>query len=155
MNRAAQEMMPIFHPRNISDRQEGFSLLEMLIVLSIMGVVLSLVGVRLVSSIESTRFVRTAESAIADIKLIRLQAVLDERSVVITGAQEAGDRVSLKEINFRRLNLPDDWTVTGDDISISKTGFCSGGAIIMKDKTNREIRFNLSAPKCDAERSAL
>jgi len=147
--------MPISHHKCVLARQEGFSLLEMLVVLAITGVVLSIVSIRLVSSIESTRFVKTAEMAVADIKLIRLQAIFNKKSVKIIGANVSEAEKTSANITIHHLNLPNDWTVAGDDILISTTGFCSGGYITIKDQTGRRIKFNLMPPTCDAERMAL
>lgn len=91
--------------------------------------------------------------AVTDIKLIRLQAMLDKKSVKIVGESDSGIKKNSGGISIRRLNLPDGWTVSGDDILISVTGFCSGGYISIKDQSGRIISFNLTSPKCDAERS--
>ena len=147
--------MPIYHHKGFLGRQYGFSLLEMLVVLAIMGIVLSVVSVRMVSSIESTRFVKTAEMAVRDIKLLRLEAMLDKKSIKIFGSSDRESEKSSANIEIHRLNLPNDWTVAGDDILISTTGFCSGGYITIKDQSGRKIQFNLTPPKCDVERKAL
>jgi len=57
-------------------KDSGFSLLELLIVLAIMSVMLSIAGTRVISSIESARFARTVDAAIANIRLIRADAML-------------------------------------------------------------------------------
>ncbi len=145
--------MRIFRLKKLKN-QAGFSLLEMLIVLAIMGLVLSLVGVRMVSSIEASRFARTADGGIAKIRSIRAEALLDNRALlVMTGNISAPQRQRFKPDQRRTLELPAGWTVTGSPIAISKTGFCSGGRITLRGPSGRQAHYDLQAPACLPERS--
>lgn len=144
--------MLIFPHKSKADIEAGFSLLEMLVVLAIMGVVLSMVGLRLSSTIESTRFVKTAESAMEDIRLMRLRALLDEKATVIVTSQFFSPEENAMPLRLERLNVPEDWTVSGDNISISTTGYCTGGRIHISDNKGRNISFDLYEGSCDAQR---
>ena len=136
-------------PKHEDTLAYGFSLLEMLIVLAIMGLILSLISVRMVSSIESSRFSQTASAAMEDIKLVRVRAMLDKTAVRIVPTDTVLDA---KTVETFPLNLPEGWVVKGDIIAISKTGYCSGGNLTLTNPGNRKIAFSLSAPKCEAVR---
>ena len=59
--------------------------------------------------------------------------------------------VFLREItsdSHKRLDLPEDWPVSGAPVRISSTGFCSGGFVTIEDDKGRRISYRLNAPKC-------
>jgi len=144
MLKADLEMTRIFrHNHRQAHTDSGFSLLEMLVVLAIMSLVLTIVGGGVVKTIEANRFSRTSESLIKKIKHLRLKAILDNHSRQFIWDQP--DSLVL-------LNLPQDWRVKGDNISISKTGYCSGGSIVITDKTGRFKKIELTKPKCDLKK---
>lgn len=137
-------------------REAGFSLLEIIVVLAIMGIMLSVVGARMVGAVESNRFIRTAEASIADVLLIRSDAMLSgaARSLVTESVTE--DEVDARELqSLRRFDVPEGWIVEGDVIDISASGVCSGGYISMKNPEGRLAVFRLIAPKCEPERVSL
>lgn len=138
-------------PRPAKTRPEaesGFSLLEMLIVLAIMGLMLSLVGVRSITAIESTRFASTADGGIASIRLLRAEAMLNDMPLYVIGS----GTLALHNGQIRALDLPQGWTVSGDNILISKTGICNGGQLTLQDPTNRRATYALSPPLCEPRR---
>lgn len=141
-------------PHNDKTRQDnGYSLLEILVVLAITSVMLTLVSVRLVQSIESNYFIQSSKAAIAEIKILRAQAILNsKRFVLIT--DDTSD-VFLRDIDLdsqRRLNLPHEWSVLGQPVEISPFGFCSGGVLTITDKKGRLLKYRLEPPKCEAVR---
>ncbi|PHR93592.1 MAG: hypothetical protein COA69_02845 [Robiginitomaculum sp.] len=130
------------------EAETGFSLLEMLIVLAIMGLMLSLVGARSITAIESTRFASTADAGIASIRLLRAEAMLNDMPLHVIGS-EAPIRHNGQ---VRALNLPQGWTVSGDNILISKTGICSGGQLTLQGPSNRRATYALTPPLCEPHR---
>lgn len=137
-------------PQTATNPESGFSLLEMLIVLSIMGLMLSLVGARFMTSIESTRFARTADAGISSIKLLRAEAMLYNLPLRVIGTGEDAHIIARK--HQRRLDLPKGWTVTGDTLVISKTGICSGGKITLQGPSTRKAIYQLAPPLCEPRR---
>jgi Tfp pilus assembly protein FimT len=115
----------------------------MLVVLAIMSLVLSIVGAGVVKTIEANKFSRTTNSVIKNIKHLRLRAILEDHSRQIIWDQT--DSLAL-------LNLPEGWRVDGDVISISKTGYCSGGTIIVSNGSGRTKKFELTIPKCEVKK---
>ena len=136
--------------------EAGFSLLEIIVVLAIMALMLSLVGARMVSAIESNSFIRTSEAAIADILLVRSDAVLSgETRSFVTHSTAAAEMEARDLQSLRRFDVPEDWTVEGDIIDISASGVCSGGYISIQNSQGRKVVFQLSPPKCEPVRVSL
>ncbi len=155
---AAAAIMPIFphKTKNPRAREAGFSLLEVMVVLAIMGLMLSVVGARMIGAIESNRFIRTAEAAMADVLLVRSDAMLNSsaRSLVTESVTESElDKRGLQTL--RRFDVPEGWLVEGDIIEISASGVCSGGYVSIKNPEGRLAVFRLNPPKCNAERVSL
>jgi len=140
-------------PKLRTESETGFSLLEMLIVLTIMALMLSLIGSRSVTAIESTRFAQTADAGIGSLKLLRVEAMLDNRPLLILGSNIA-DAQTLPNGRIRQLSLPEGWVVSGDNILISKTGICSGGQITLQGPSNRRATYKMSPPLCNPVRVA-
>ena len=146
--------MQIFTPKSNSHKQAGFSLLELLVVLAIMGLMLSVISVRLIHTIESAYFNRTADAAIADVLILRAEAVLEnERRLLITDTSRIEQLNDVEKKAIRRLELPKDWRSEGDPIHISHTGTCLGGEITVLNDEGRRVIYKLSPPKCIARRA--
>jgi prepilin-type N-terminal cleavage/methylation domain-containing protein len=136
--------------------EHGFSLLELMVVLAIMGIMLSLVGLRLNENIEGSRFMRTSEAAMADILIFRADAVMSAqpRSLIPHSAQAEAIKARRRE-NLRRFDLPTGWRVEGDIIEISPSGVCSGGTLAVTNPQGRRVVYRLRAPRCTPERLSL
>lgn len=143
-------------PKLRTESEAGFSLLEMLIVLTIMSIMLTLIGVRSMTAIESTRFAQTADAGISSIKLLRVEAMLNNLPLSIVGTRLTDAQITgtlnLPNAQIRQLDLPEGWHVTGDTILISKTGICGGGQITLQGPSSRRASYNLQPPLCDPHR---
>jgi len=128
--------------------------MEILVVLAIMGVILSVVSVRLVGTIDSAYFNRTADAVMADILLLRAEALLQgESRILITDNSRVETLSQTQKKRLRRFNLPQGWGVEGEPITISHTGTCFGGQIVIANDEGRRAIYSLSPPKCEAARS--
>ena len=138
------------HPRFNANKTAGFSLLEVLVVLAIMGLMLSVVSVRLVRTAESVQFTKTADAIISDVVILRAKAVLnDEARILVTDESRVQQLPKAQKKMARLFNLPEGWRAEGDDIFISRTGVCIGGAVTFEDETGRKINYDLQPPMCD------
>ncbi len=138
-------MTPI-SPHKDAQWEAGFSLLEILVTLTLMSLLVSIVGVQLFNSVNAARFSRTSHAAIADIKSLRAKAIIDRQDILIT-QQEIGLQAN-RNIQYYRFDVPDNWEVEGEPIQISKSGLCSGGYITFKNPEGRQVSYTLSAPLC-------
>ena len=148
------EMMKIFRQAARFGRKDGFSLLEIIVVLAIMGLMLSIISVDLGRSIDAARFVKTAEAAVGDVKLLRVDALMyQEIRVMVTDDTPAASLRNFSQSQVKRYSVPKDWVVNGQMIKILSSGACLGGQVIFNNPQGRKIEFTLSPPKCEAVRS--
>lgn len=154
---AVQVIMPIFLRKKIGQKdplvqkaEAGFSLLEILIVLAIMGVMMTLIAPRMVSSIESARFSRTVNLAAQQVSQLRAQAVLEKRPIIF--APSGGEIININALTITDLELPEGWQMSGDMIAISATGLCEGGRVSFTSQNGQSAIFKYEAPHCRAER---
>ena len=102
------------------DKESGFSLLEVLVVLAIIGVLLSVGGTFIMGSVESVRFSQTADEAISDILDYRHEAFIRGKSHFIINHQNSIEEpFSAVTVQW---NIPVGWRVTGDVIRITDQG---------------------------------
>jgi len=137
-------------PKPEALKDSGFSLLEILIVLAIMGVMLSIAGTRMMSSIESARFARTVDAAIANIRLIRADAMLKaETRIILTSNISKSEQ---PRNQWRSLSVPEGWTVIGSPLHIAANGICLGGEVRIISSDGRFADYEILAPKCETRR---
>ena len=136
-------------------KNAGFSVLEMLVVLVIMGLMLSLVGARMMTSLDATRFARTVDAAAADIRLIRADAMLtrEPRYIVTDTSMRSSDLDAIPKAHIRALSVPADWRVAGGTIYIAPSGVCTGGTLRITGG-GRMADYAVTAPKCGVTRLA-
>lgn len=152
---AAAAIMPISPHKNnpLLSRESGFSLLEIIVVLAIMALMLSLVGTRMINTIESNSFIRTSEAALADMLIVRSDAMLSgEPRAFVTNSVMKAEIDTRDAQSLRRFDVPQDWTVEGSIIDISPSGVCSGGYISIRNPQGRKAVYRLNPPKCGAVR---
>lgn len=138
---------------NMITQDEGFSLLEILVVLAIMGLLLSVVSVRMFAMIDSTRFIRETELALSALKAHRAEALLRKHPVLIV--TDTPDTDAVKNINsdyIRTFTIEETWSVEGPPVKITSGGVCTGGPLTFKDNNGREISYSLALPNCQPER---
>lgn len=149
--------MPIsaVHNPKTPCKNAGFSVLEMLVVLVIMGLMLSLVGARMMTSLDATRFARTVDAAAADIRLIRADAMLTRqpRYIVTDKSMRSSELENIPKSHIRALTVPSDWRVAGGTIYIAPSGVCTGGQIRITGG-GRAADYAITAPKCAVTRIA-
>ena len=143
----------VLRPSALRNNEQGFSLLELLVVLTIMALMLSMVSIRMVDNIEGSRFIRTAEAAVADVLIIRVEAMTNAKPrSLITNSAPVDKYKDRQQTQLRRLDVPEGWQVEGDAIEISASGVCSGGILALTNPKGRKIVFRLEAPRCKPER---
>lgn len=109
-------------------RQRGFTLLELMVVLAILGLALSLVLVRGATSSPTLQFDAVVRHTAGALRLARSRAIADNRPVVVVLAQER-----LWVDGSAAVALPSAVLATGTDrISFTPDGGSSGGQVVLR-----------------------
>jgi len=130
-------------------KSRGFTLLELLVVLTVVGLVTALVAPnlgRLVGSME--RAVRR-DGLVADIAGLSFRAYSLGQGFELS---EAGFNVPLRDGDLV-LSVPSGWRVEVESpIRFSFTGLCSGGSLSVSSPDGVVEKLRLVPPACQVER---
>lgn len=119
----------------------GFTLLEMIVVLAIMGLATAMVAPSMVRGIDSWRRQSVIDSLLDQIRALPGTARARGRPVEISNASLAG--------NAPPLQVPGDWTLSVPaDWQVNANGVCNGGKVEIGNALGtRTIR--VAKPFCD------
>jgi prepilin-type N-terminal cleavage/methylation domain-containing protein len=132
----------------IRSRTAGFTLLEMLVVMTIAGILLAVVGVAYQSNLRSSRSADFIESLAQDINLARSTAMAKGKDVQVELTNTSSYRVTTLDTSNATVvlvPLKTDSTVTmsgftaGDKIICTSRGFCNAYSSTSTLKTINQI----------------
>lgn len=119
----------------------GFTLLEMIVVLAIMGLATAMVAPSMVRGIDSWRRQSVIDSLLDQIRALPGTARARGRPVEVSNASLAGKEPPLEVPDEWTLRVPAEWQVNGN-------GVCNGGKVEIGNALGtRTIR--VSKPFCD------
>lgn len=115
-------------------KQSGFSLLELLVVLVLMGAISSIALPNLTRLYESISRASEVREVVAQINLLGKRAHTNRTSFFLTE---------------NLIELPDGWKIEVlDEIKYSASGFCSGGRIAIEQGDDKILESLLHKPFC-------
>ena len=122
-------------------RHGGFTLLEMIVVLAILGLAAALVGPSMVKSIDTWR-----RKAAMDVLLDQLRALPGK-------ARGSGKAITISDAALASaappLSIDADWTLSAPKPwSVGANGVCQGGEVIVGNAYG-ERTISVAAPFCD------
>lgn len=155
-------------------QQTGFTLLEILVVLVILGLVVTISAPPLARSLESTAFHARANDIESQINDLRIAALISRKNIRLVtisedfeneqetfeqGGQNYGDPLNFNPQNRtykyipvipddRQLTLPDGWSVRGQEMIFLSTGVCLGGTLEVRSPSGQKRNYNFKAPDC-------
>lgn len=124
-------------------RARGFSLLEILVAMAIMGLLLAVAAPALGRHLEALSFDREADRVLRDVRALRLRALMERREIVFD-----------PETPETHLGpLPERLRLSGDKIVFLSTGACIGGDLTVEAINGRRRDIALTPPRCAREES--
>lgn len=131
------------HDRHRAGSALGFTLLEMIVVLAIMGLATAMVAPSMVRGIDSWRRQSVIDSLLDQIRALPGTARARGRPVEISNTSLAGEGAPLQVPDDWTLRVPVAWQVNGN-------GVCNGGKVEIGNALGaRTIR--VAKPFCDPE----
>lgn len=133
-------------------KERGFSLLEILIVLAILGLVIGITAPRLTVYAQALQFSKKSQGVIYSLKRHRAEAVVHKRARWLVFQDNAPPRPAHSDVDIIALDLPKDWTARGTPLFISAAGHCRGShEIILSDPVSqRQAAYEILSPDCTA-----
>lgn len=131
-----------FRPTDLPRLAAGFTLLEIIVVLAIMGLVTAVVAPSAIRGIDSWRRQAQADLVIDQIRALPGRARASGRAIDISDESLAADASPLEVGEGWRLHVPTPWTVQAN-------GACAPGVVELHGG-HAVVTIDVSAPFCDA-----
>ena len=124
-------------------RSRGFTLLELIVVLAILGLATALVAPSMLRGIDSWQRQAAMDVLIDDLRALPGEARARGTPIVIDDAALQSDNPPLAVEGDWQLQVPEPWHVAA-------TGVCEGGEIIVTNSYG-ERTIRVGSPFCDAD----
>ncbi|MEO1014866.1 MAG: type II secretion system protein [Pseudomonadota bacterium] len=130
-------------PRAEPTSQKGFSLIELIVTLAIMGIALSVSGPPIVRLVEAANFRDSVDSLARDFETLRVRAYLDGVDLAFDPESAASGPSSVA-----RDLAAKGWTFSGEPIFAGSVGVCSGGPVTASAPQGRIATIAVNTPDC-------
>ena len=127
---------------NPPSEQQGYTLLEIVVVLAIMGLVAAMVAPAAVRSIDSWRRQADTDALAEQVRSLPGRARARGRAIVIDDEALAGEDPPLRGEPGWVLSVPTPWRVHAN-------GVCDGGPLVARDPAGNERAWQVQGPFCD------
>lgn len=133
--------------------QGGFTLLELMVVLALLGVVTALAMPNLNRLLTSAQATSERDFVLNQISALGRAARLAERDLVVVGSPAADGSVDVPEgTEPHQLDVPPDWQVAfSPPLRIRANGVCLGAELTLEFQNQQVLRGRLEPPFCALE----
>lgn len=121
---------------------QGFTLLEIIVVLAIMGLVAAVATPAVVRGIDSWRRQAQADALMDQLRGLPSRARATGRPIEVSAASLSGDSPPLRVDAGWTLAVPEAWWVQAN-------GVCQGGRVELHGDDGRVLALEATAPFCD------
>ena len=129
-------------PRNAARmRRDGFTLLEMIVVLAILGLATAMVAPAAIRSIDSWRRQAELDSLLDQIRALPGDARASGRVIVLDAEALKGKDAPLRVAGDWTLRVPEPWKVNAN-------GVCEGGSVEIGNQHGKRV-IAVASPFCD------
>ena len=122
----------------------GFTLLEVIVVLSIMGLVAAVVAPAAVRSIDSWRRQADADALGEQVRSLPGRARGSGTTITIDNASLSSEEPPLRMAPGWSLSVPEPWKVHAN-------GVCDGGLLVARNGSGQERAWQVHGPFCDPQ----
>ena len=126
--------------------QKGFSLVEMIVTLAIMGLALSVSAPPIMRLLDAADFRNDVNALARDFESLRVRAFLAGRDMMFD--PEAPGAAPLPTA---QALAGEGWRFAGDRLLATRLGVCLGGAVVASAPDGRMATITVAAPDCDAD----
>ncbi len=132
-------------PSRTRDAPRGFTLLELIVVLAILGLAAALAAPNLLRSVESWQAAAQVDRLVVQVEGLPARARGRGLPIVVGAEALEGEEPPLAVDPEWTLAAPEAWTVQAN-------GFCEGGEVLLR-RGAREWRLRAEAPFCTVDRA--
>lgn len=134
----------------VSCREPGYTLVEMLVVMAIVGMLTGLVGPSLFKLVQRGERAAQRQSLLSEIQALGYRAYSEGRSIKLDGIVEHAEPAGGGEdANAPPFLVPEGWRVQiKNEISYNFNGMCSGGELVLLSPDGDSETLELKPPRC-------
>ncbi len=125
----------------------GFTLLELLVVLAILGLATALAGPALLRTVDSWRRQGDIDAVMEQVRALPMHARAEGRALFVDEGGVAAARVPLRAPEGWSLSVSEAWRVNAN-------GACTPGELLLA-RPGREVPIRVLAPFCQPRRPAI
>ena len=144
-------------PKRTRSRRRGFTLLELLVVLALLGLVTAIAMPNLQRLYVAATQAGERDYVLDQVAALGREAALRGRAYVVFGSAAPADAAEVRYADFEPyvVDVPEGWWLEFDQpLVVLANGVCLGGALTLSHADAAGARIELSPPYCRVDAGA-